>query len=301
VTGRPAASSALIGAGWMLVAVITMCGISICARALARDMSAAEILFFRSVVGVAVLLPWLARAGWRGLATRKPGQHVLRALVGGAAMLCWFASLATLPIGDAIAIQFTLPLFLVIFAALILRESVDVQRWLAVAVGFLGALVIIRPGFAQVDTAVFLVLASAAFYAGNHTLTKSMSATESGGAVAFYMNLFQLPVAGAIAIFYWRTPEWHHVAWILGLGVCGSFAHVFLTRAFAAADASALAPLDFLRLPVVAALGWWLFGDVSDRWTWSGAVIVFAAGYAITRRENALARQRAAERRSAPA
>ena len=292
MTGRPAGSSALIGAGWMLASVLCFSGISVSARALARDLPPGEILFLRAAVGVTVMLPWLARRGLRAFATRKPTQHFLRAMIGGTAMLCWFAALATLPVGDAIAIQFTLPLFLVISAAIILREKVDAYRWAAVAVGFAGTMVIVRPGFGALNVAVLLVLASAAFYAGNHTFTKAMAGTETGVAIAFYMNLFQLPVAGAVAAFDWHAPALHHLAWIVALGVCGSYSHIFLTRAFANADASALAPLDFLRLPVAATIAWWLFGDVSDMWTWLGAAIVFAAGYAITRREHMLARAR---------
>lgn len=294
MTSRPAGSSALIGAAWMLASVVTFAGISVSARALARDLPPAEILFLRACVGTAVMLPWMLKLGFRAFATRKPGQHALRAIVSAAAMLCWFAALATLPVGDAIAIQFTLPLFLVLMAAAVLRERVDAQRWVAVCVGFAGILVIVRPGFQEVTFAVFLVLASAAFYAANHTFTKAMSGTETGVAIAFYMNLLHLPLAGAVAVFDWRMPELHHLGWVVALGVCGSYAHVFLTRAFAHADASALAPIDFLRLPAAAALAWWLFGDVSDAWTWTGAAILFAAGYAITRREHALARRREA-------
>lgn len=292
MTQPKAGSSALIGAGWMLVSVLTFSGISVSARALARDLPSGEILFLRALVGLTALLPWLFRSGLRIVATRKPMMHFLRGIVSAAAMLCWFTALGSLPVGDAIAIQFTLPLFLVLLAALVLRESVDVQRWIAVAVGFAGTLVIIRPGFQTVNLAIGLVLASAVFYAGNHAFTKAMSATESGVAIAFYMNLVHIPIAGTLALFDWRPPAWHHVGWVIALGLCGTYAHVFLTRAFAHADASALAPLDFLRLPVAATLAYWLFGDVSDGWTWLGAAIVFAAGLAITRREHALSRNR---------
>lgn len=292
MTAPQTGSSPLIGAAWMLVSVLAFAGISVSARGLARDLPPGEILFLRALVGISVMLPWLVVSGRRVLATRKPMQHLLRGLVSAAAMICWFGALASLPVGDAIAIQFTLPLFLVLAAALVLGETVDAQRWIAVAVGFLGTLVIIRPGLQAVNLAVGLVLLSAVFYAGNHTFTKAMSATETGVAIAFYMNLVHLPVAGAIAAFDWVAPQWHHLGWVLTLGVCGTYAHVFLTRAFAHADASALAPLDFLRLPVSSTVAWWMFGDLSDGWTWLGAAIVFAAGLAITRREHALARQR---------
>jgi drug/metabolite transporter (DMT)-like permease len=292
VTAPKAGSSALIGAGWMLVSVLTFSGISVSARALARDLPAGEILFLRALVGLTAMLPWLVRGGLRVIATRKPMMHVMRGIVSAAAMLCWFAALGFLPVGDAIAIQFTMPLFLLLLAALVLGEKVDAQRWIAVAIGFLGALVIIRPGFQTVTVAVGLVLASAVFYAGNHTFTRAMASTEGGIAIAFYMNLVHVPVAGIAAAFDWRALAWHHLGWVVALGLCGSYSHVFLTRAFAHAEASALAPLDFLRLPIASTLAYWLFGDVSDGWTWFGAAIVFAAGLAITRREHALSRNR---------
>lgn len=296
MTVRPGGSAALKGALWMLASVTAFAGISVSARALARDLPPAEILFLRALAGVAVMLPWLFKAGLRTFATRKPAQHALRGLVSAAAMLCWFAALASLPVGDAIAIQFTLPLFLVLMAALALREPVDAQRWIAVGVGFAGTLVIIRPGFQQVTLATLLVLASAMFYAANHTMTKAMASTESGVAIAFYMTLCHVPVAGALSLFVdWQPPQWHHLGWVLTLGVCGTYSHIFLTRAFSYADASAVAPIDFLRLPFAATLAWWLFGDVSDRWTWIGAVIVFGAGYAITRHEQGRERRAAAK------
>jgi drug/metabolite transporter (DMT)-like permease len=292
VTLPKAGSSALIGAGWMLVSVLTFAGISVSARALARDLPAGEILFLRALAGLVAIMPWVVRGGRRSVATRKPMMHVMRGIVSAAAMLCWFAALGFLPVGDAIAIQFTMPLFLVLLAALVLGEKVDAQRWMAIAFGFAGALVIIRPGFQTVSLAVGLVLASAVFYAGNHTFTRAMASTEGGVAIAFYMNLVHVPVAGIAAAFDWRAVAWHHLGWVAVLGLCGSYSHVFLTRAFAHAEASALAPLDFLRLPIASTLAYWLFGDVSDGWTWIGAAIVFAAGLAITRREHALARKR---------
>ena len=272
-------SPVLLGSFWMLLTVISFVCVSVSVRALSVDMAPVEILFLRSIVGTLMFVPWIARGGLRVLHTRKFPQHAIRAAMMGVGMVMWFAAIAALPLGDAIALHFTLPLFLIVFAALILREKVDAQRWIATAVGFAGVLVIIRPGMTEISIAVVYVLGSAALYAASLAMAKPMSATESGNATAFYMNALILPGAAIALPFYWTPVGWQHAGWIALLGIAGSTAHICIVRAFRHADASALAPIDFLRLVFAAGAAYVLFGDVSDAWTWTGAGIIFSAAW----------------------
>jgi drug/metabolite transporter (DMT)-like permease len=287
-------SPVLRGAAWMLLTVLSFVAVSISVRALSTDMAPVEILFLRAAFGTVMFAPWIARNGLGVLRTRKFGQHTIRAAMMGIGMVFWFAAIAALPLGDAIALHFTLPLFLIVFAAVILGESVDGRRWAATAVGFGGVLIIIRPGLEEVSPAVLYVLISAALYAACHAMAKPMSSTESGNATAFYMNALILPGAALALPFWWTPIEWGHAVWIVLLGVCGSTAHICLIRAFRHADASVLAPIDFLRLVFSAAAAYVLFGDVSDVWTWAGAGVIFLAVWYTTWRAHRVSRADAA-------
>lgn len=281
-------SPVLLGAFWMLLTTLSFVAMSVSIRALAGEIHAVEILFFRCVIGVLIFVPWIAKTGRTALRTSKFAHHVIRAGMMGAGMMFWFVAIAALPLGDAIALHFTLPLFLIVFAALFLRERVDWAVWLSTFVGFGGVLLVLRPGFQELNIAMFYVLISGALYGGNHCITKVMSTTESPNATAFYMNLLILPGAAIALPFYWIMPDWHHVGWLLIIGFAGSAAHVCLLRAFRYADANVLAPIDFLRLVFAAIAAYFLFGDVSGIMTWVGASVIFLAAYYSTQRAHKL-------------
>lgn len=248
-------------------------------RALSADMATVEILFLRCLIGALIFLPWISKEGIGALKTTKFGQHAMRAAMMGAGMVLWFAAIGALPLGDAIALHFTLPLFMIIFAAIFLREQVDATRWIATVIGFTGVLIVLRPGFQEIGWAHYFVLLSGALYGGNHVITKFMSGTETPNATAFYMNLLILPGAAIALPFYWTTPTWDQAGWILLLGVSGSTAHTCLLKAMRYADASALAPIDFLRLIFSSIAAYFLFNDISDIWTYVGASVIFLAAW----------------------
>jgi drug/metabolite transporter (DMT)-like permease len=268
----------------MLLTMFSFVALSVSVRALSSDIGAVEILFFRCLIGVVIFIPWILHNGAGVLRTAKFGQHAIRAGMMGVGMVFWFLAIAVLPLGDAIALHFTLPLFLIVFAAIFLRENVDASVWVATAIGFSGVLMILRPGFQELNIAMVYVLLSGALYAGNHTMTKIMSGTESPNATAFYMNFLILPGAAIALPFVWVMPGWRHAGWILTVGIAGSTAHICLLRAFRHADANILAPIDFLRLVFAAIAGYFLFGDVSGVTTWAGACVIFLAAYYTTRK-----------------
>ncbi len=286
-------SPVLRGTFWMAMCMFSFAGVAIGVRALSSHMAIVEIVMFRAALGVALSLPWLIRTGLGGVRTTRFRLHFARSAANGLGMFCWFTALSMMAIGDVVALQFTTPLFLVIMAAMFLGETVGLRRWAATVVGFGGALIIIRPGFAEVTTGVYFVLVTAVLYAANHAMTKPLAATESGGQIVFYMNLIHLPVFLVLAPFAWTTPTFSDLGWIGLVGVCGATAHVFLARAVRLADISYLAPIDFLKLPVVAGAGYLLFGDNTELWTWIGAAVIFACGYYNTLAERAAERGRA--------
>jgi drug/metabolite transporter (DMT)-like permease len=273
------------GACWMTLGAFWLIVMALAIRALSPKYSVLELIFLRSVISLVLILPWAIRQGAARLRTTRPRLHLFRNVVHYVGNLGWFFGVATIPLADVAALQFTLPLFTVIMAAVFLRETVGPHRWLATVVGFAGALIVIRPGFATVGIGTLAVLGSAAFYAASQTASKALSRTESPQSVLFFMALVFVPLSAGPAALDWTTPEMADAPAILLLGVTGYLAHFSIIRAFAAADASFVMPFDFMKLPLSAAAGFVLYLEFPDVWTWVGAVIIFGATWYITWRE----------------
>lgn len=249
-----------------------------------------EIAFFRSFFGfVAMAVVVLATT------RRVPRVTALRPLGGSSlfhlmAMLSFFYGMAMMPLAESAALTFTAPLFGTLAAALFLGERVHARRWIAILVGFLGVLVVLRPGMVPVGIGPALVLFSTVAFAGVTVLVKRMTATEATTSVVFYQSLFVSVLTLPAALPVWTTPDPTMLAWLALIGALSTAGWLCFTRAFALADASALLPLEFTRLPFVALLGYLAFGEVPDVWVWLGAAVIFASGLAIAHRENAAAR-----------
>ena len=156
---------------------------------------------------------------------------------------------------------------------------------IAILVGFAGALIIIRPGIIPVNIGTLSILLAAFLYSCAHVITKSLSDTESGNTVVFYMSVTILFYSAIPAFFVWQTPGWSDMPALIGLGITGYATHYCITRSLAVGDASFVIVFDFMRLPFSAILGWLLFTEVMDIWTAAGALTIFAAGYYCTVRE----------------
>lgn len=259
-------------------------------RIAGQEINPIEVAFFRNLFALLFMLPWLLRVGRSGLATKRLGTHVWRALFGMGAMFCWFYTVTLMPLAEAVSLNFTVPLFATAGAALVLGEVVRARRWTATAVGFLGVLVILRPGFTEVTWVTGLPILAAAFMACATLFVKSLSETESPNTIVLYMNLLLTPLSLLPAIFVWQWPSMMTLLLLAVLGFLAAAAHIALTRAYAVADASAVLPLDYLRLPFVAAIAFLAFGEVPDLWTWVGAGIIAASTLYIAHREMRVAR-----------
>lgn len=284
----------------MVLAALSFSLMNVFVRSASETLSAFEIAFFRNVFAVVFMVPWLISADFPGFRTPHWKFHIVRAITGTIAMTLWFSALAFVPLAEAVALNFTFPLFVVAGAALILREQVGPRRWLATAVGFLGVLVILRPGFAEVTTGTLLPVIAAFFMACSMLLLKHVSAFESPGRTVLYMNIFMVPISFVPAFFVWRWPDPFTFMLLALLGLTAMFAHLALARAHARADTSAIVQLDYMRLPFIAALAYFIFGEVSDIWTWVGAAIIVSSAIYISRREAALAKAAKAETNPLP-
>ena len=281
--------SSVKGVIWMIAQTTAMCATMTAARALAHDgFDGAQAMFLRGFFGLVWLLPWLIhtlRTEPQILAPPELKLVLLRGLIAALGVFGWFIALTGMSVSDVVAVQFTHPVFMVIGAALFLREAVGPWRWSAVAIGFVGVLIIIRPGYVPFDPLVIGVLISALSNAIVQLMTKHMALRVSGAVLIFHMNIIMTLLALAFAWQNWVWPDWHHLPAVLAVGLFGVLAHICLARAMRHADASLLGPVDFLRLPIAAAFGWVLFGEYSDLETWLGAGVIFIAVLVITRRE----------------
>jgi len=283
----------LRGTLWMLGAVLNFAVMINLVRYLSETQHTLEIVFFRNLMGVLAMAPWLLRTRFAGLRTERLPLHMLRAFFGLMAMIFWFTTLALALLAEATALSFLAPMFISILAVLVLGETMHARRWAAIAAAFLGALVILRPGLEAVQPAALIALVTALFWAAGSITVKILARTESSAAIAVYMVLPLTPISLIAAIPVWRTPTLAELIAFIALGAVGTMGHVSLARALTIADAGHVAPFDYLRLPAVAAIAYLAFGETADLWTWAGAGIIAASGIYLAHRESA-ARRRAA-------
>jgi drug/metabolite transporter (DMT)-like permease len=279
------------GAAWAITASAFFAGMIGVIRHLAEVMPPLQIVFFRNLFGLAFMLPWLMMSGWAAMRTGNHRLYLGRSIIGLLSMFCWFTGVALMPLNESTALAFTAPLFTTIAAVIFLGEIVRVRRWTAIAVGFLGAMVILRPGIEELTLPQALILGSAAFAGINAILIKQLTRTETPNAIVTYMTLYILPFSLLAALPVWIAPPLETWLWLVALGLFATLGHQALTRAFVCMDASAVTALDFVRLPFVALIAWFGFAETPDGWTWFGAAIIVAASAYTTHREAIIARE----------
>ena len=282
---------------WVMLSAVCATAMNIFIREAARELHPFEVTFFRCLFGLLVLVPWLMRLGFSSLRTDKLWFYVMRSGVGVVSMLSWFYGITLVPLASATALNFTGPLFATAGAAFVLGETVRLRRWMAVLVGFLGVIVIIRPGMGTLDAHLLIILLSAATAGMGVVTVKFLSRSESATNIVTYMVLYSAPLALIPALFVWRWPSLPTFGWLMGLGALGTTAHFAMVRAYSTADASACAPFEYLRMPFTALLAFLVFGEVTDLWTWAGAAVIAASSLYVAHREALLARRAAAATR----
>lgn len=286
--GRPPLSGALQAALWMLAFSATFAVTGTLVRLSAQNLHPFEITFFRNLFGILVMAPLFMRAGRSALRTERIGLHLFRSGVGLLAMFCMFAAMSLMPLAEATALTFTTPLFATIGAALVLRETVRARRWTATAIGFVGALIILRPGVAAVSPVALVALASALLVSISMLAVKSLSRTETATTMVLFMVVIQTPLSLVPALFVWEWPDARTWVLLVALGVVATAGQLMMARAFACAEASVVLPFDFFRLIFIAVAAFAFFGEVPDLWTWVGAAVIFTSTVYIAHRESRL-------------
>jgi drug/metabolite transporter (DMT)-like permease len=280
-TQSPVVQAAIIAT----VAMVLFSVVPPSVRLLSDTMSSWQIVFIRAVfgtIGIGLFFLW---TGLHKLKSRQMKVHVVRSTFNFVGMVMWFWALAHIELAKGIAIHFTMPLFIVLFAVIFLRERIGLYRLIAMLVGFGGVLIILRPGALDTGLPELAILSSAALYGGAVVFLKKVVADETPAAVTFYTNLFMALGCLVPTVILWAPLTAADILPVLGLSVCGLFAPFMVAVALRKADASMIAAFDFLRLPFTALFGFLLFAEVPDEFVWLGAAVIFASTYFIARRE----------------
>ena len=253
-----------------------------------------QIAFFRNIFGLVFLLPLLMRSRFAILRTKQIGLHALRGVINMAAMLMFFTALAISPIAKVTALGFTAPIFMAILAVLVLGERFRIYRWSAIFLGFVGMLIILRPGLVAIDTGALLVIGSAALWAVAMIIIKIQSRTESSLTIVAYMGIFLGVFSIAPAVWVWQPFGLQTLGFMVLIGLFGSIAQMAISESLKETDSTALMPFDFLKLIWTAMIGVWFFSEIPDIYTWIGATVIFLSGLFIAIRERSIQRQRVA-------
>jgi drug/metabolite transporter (DMT)-like permease len=245
-----------------------------------------EITFFRSLFALVPLLPWFFAHGIAPLKTQRAPLFAVRGVINVVAMMLFYYALSISPLAQITALAFVAPLFATLFAIPLLREQVRARRWIALACGFGGTLIILRPGVQTIDAGSIMAVASAATWALGFILMKILARTESSVTIAAYAALTQALLSLLPAAFVWSWPSGEDWLWLIGIGTIGGLAQVGIAQALKLADATAVLPLDFTKLVWAAIVGYLFFSETPGMWTWIGGAVIFASATYVGVRES---------------
>jgi drug/metabolite transporter (DMT)-like permease len=276
---------ALIAIGLVLGTTLCFAALDAVGKSLTADMHPIQVVWGRYAFHLLVLLPWVVRKGPRAAyATARPGLNVARAGLLCAVTLMFFTAIAHLPLVDAQAISFVMPLAIVALAHVVLGEKVGPRRWAAVLVGFAGVLLIVRPS-GTMHWAAVLCLAMALVNAGFHIVTRMLARTDPARTQLLYAGTAGTLVFSALVPFVWIDPSAFGWLGLATMGLLGAAGHWFLGEAYARAQPAMLAPYIYVQIVWAALLGWAVFDHWPDSWTLAGSAIVVAAGLYVFHRE----------------
>jgi drug/metabolite transporter (DMT)-like permease len=286
------ANHTIAGVMLMLAAMAILPFLDVVAKVLGQQgMPILQIVWARMVFSAAMTLPFAMRAtGLPGLLPSRPWLHGLRAILLCAATFFFFWALTYLPIADALAIFFVQPLVVTALSPLVLGERVGPRRWAAVAVGFAGTLIIIRPGFQTINPGMVLAFAAGTSLGLYMLMTRKIANRDPAAVTTFHTNLLGAAMMTALVGLVWQAPTTEQWGLFLILGFVATFGHFLIVLAYDRAEASLLAPLAYTEMIGATAVGWWFFGDFPDGWTFVGVAVLIACAIYISVRERAVPR-----------
>lgn len=272
-------------AGWLTLMLV----IAIAGREATRELSVFQVMLLRSAIGLLLIIPLVrAAGGLAALRTQRLRDHALRNIVHYAAQYGWFAALTMIPLAQVVAIEFTMPIWTVLLAAIFLGERITAAKMVAVVLGLVGVTLIVRPGGAGgmggIALGQFVALAAALGFAVSVVMVKSLTRSDGAIVIIFWMLVLQSLIGLIPAIATWRWPSPAAWGWVLVVAFCGTYSHYCMARALAHADATVVVPMDFLRVPLTALAGWLIYAERLDLLTVLGAALILGGNLLNTRR-----------------
>jgi drug/metabolite transporter (DMT)-like permease len=269
--------SKVMAAYWMSGWLSLMLIMAVAGREAARELNVFEIMEGRSTLGFFLLYPLIRRAGgFNALKTARLAQHIGRNLIHYCAQLGWFFALTLIPIGQVVAIEFTMPIWTAILAASFLSERITIWKTAAIVLGIVGVVIIVRPAMGEINPGQLIALGAAVGFGISVAIVKSLTGTDSALTVIFWMLVVQ-SVAGLLPTLYlWTWPSATAWCWIVVIAFCGTFSHYCFANAMRYADATVVVPMDFLRVPLTATAGWLLYSERLDALTLLGAALILS-------------------------
>jgi drug/metabolite transporter (DMT)-like permease len=269
--------SYLKAAMWMAGWLAAMLMLLVAGRETTRELNVFQVLEFRSLVGILMLYPLIRmHGGFRAMASRRPWQQLGRNVVHYTAQYLWFLALTLIPIAQVVSIEFTMPIWTAILAALFLGERITLRKSLAIAFGIIGVLVIVRPGVGASNLGHLIMLIAAVGFGISVVMMKSLTRTDAAVVIIFWMLVIQSALGFVPALYVWRWPTPHVWGWLVVVAFCGTYSHYCMTKALRYADATIVVPMDFLRVPLSAAVGWLVYAERLDVYTMIGAAVILA-------------------------
>ena len=275
---------------WMSGALLSFLMMAIAGRELSETMNTFQIVLVRSVVALSVILVIVSRTGFGAIRTDKWRIHLIRNTIHYGAQFGWFLGISLLPLATVFAIEFTTPIWAVLMAVVFLNEKMTMGRTVAVGFGFIGVLIILRPGAEVFDIGSIAVLLAAIGYASAYTFTRFLGRTDSPLVILFHMMAAQTLIGLGPGLWVWVTPRPVDTVWILLVGLMAISSHFCLAKALSLAEASLVVPIDFLRLPLIAVIGFLIYNEAIEVAVFAGAIIIFAGNYYNIRQETRVAR-----------
>ena len=274
----------------MLLAMALFSSMSIFIRLSTEQLPVLEVVFFRNALALLLMVPWLCRRGIGVLATQRFGLLCTRSLVNVFGMVAGFAAIALIPLAEATALSFTAPLWATIGAVVFLGEVIRVRRVSALAVGFIGVLVVLQPGVDSISIGALLALSHAFLMAVTTLIVKRLTQTEKPDSIVVWMVLLQTPFSLIPALFVWEAPSFETWIWMWCLALTGTLGHMCWTRAYTIAEVSQLQPFEFIKLPLIGFFAYVAFVEIPSIWTWVGGTVIFISTAYISYREARLSK-----------
>ncbi|VAW90185.1 Membrane protein [hydrothermal vent metagenome] len=270
----------------MFVTLLSFSLMAVAVKELSEDLSTSQIIFFRSLVSLIILIPIVNYFGFKEIISSHTGKHVLRNVAHFLGQYGWIYGIAFIPLSEVFALEFTVPIWTALIAMILLKEKLNKSRIISIGLGVVGVVVILRPGIEIVHLASIAVLLGAFSYALSHTLTKSIVKYDSPLSIIFYMAVIQLPIGLVLSFDNWIMPSGNMWWWIVVAGIAALVAHFCMAKAMMFADAMVVVPMDFLRLPLIMIVGLLFYNENIEWLILVGALFMLAGNFVNLKNEN---------------